>query len=156
MRALTFLRQPRHRKRLAIEALRELLVAWWLVRRRAFRSVAPLLGAAHPGEHLEVARYDARLLADVRWAVSAVDRTCGGRFTCLMQGMAAKAMLTRRGVSNTLVLGAKLNRGETSADAGAMAAHAWLRVGPVIVLGGEARAEFVPVTSYHTSIGKAP
>jgi hypothetical protein len=132
-----------------------LLVAWWLVGRRAFRSVAPLLGAAHSGEHLEVARYDARLLADVRWAITSVNRTFGGRFTCLMQGMAAKAMLTRRGVANTLVLGAKLNRGEQSADAGAMAAHAWLRVGPDIVLGGEVRGEFVPVTSYHTSIGEA-
>jgi hypothetical protein len=36
-----------------------------------------------------------------------------------------------------------------------MAAHAWLRVGPDIVLGGEVRGEFVPVTSYHTSIGEA-
>jgi hypothetical protein len=141
------------RKRLAAEALRELLVAWWLVRRRPFRSFAPSLGAPHPGEHVPVDRHDARLLADVRWAVTAVNRTSGGRFTCLMQAMAAKTMLTRRGVPSTLVLGAKISRGEELADPGAMAAHAWLRVGPVVVLGGEARGEFVPVTSYHTAIG---
>ena len=155
MRALTLLRQPTRRKLLAAEALRELLVAWWLVRRRPFRSFAPILGAAHPGEHLHLDRHDARLLSDVRWAVTAVNRTAGGRFTCLMQGMAAKAMLTRRKVPSTLVLGAKLSRGEEPAETGAMAAHAWLRVGPVVVLGGEVRGEFVPVTSYHTSIDGA-
>ena len=91
------------------------------------------------------------LLRDVRWAVEAVNRTFGGHFTCLMQGMAGKAMLNRRGVANTLVLGARLG-GETgpSDDAG-MSAHAWLCAGPVILLGGEVRAGFVPVTSYHSA-----
>jgi hypothetical protein len=31
-----------------------------------------------------------------------------------------------------------------------MAAHAWLRVGRVVLLGGEARVGYVPVTSYHS------
>jgi len=32
-----------------------------------------------------------------------------------------------------------------------MAAHAWLWAGERILLGGEARAGFVPVTSYHSA-----
>ncbi|WP_430736732.1 lasso peptide biosynthesis protein [Roseicyclus salinarum] len=55
---------------------------------------------------------DLQMLRDVRWAIEAVNRTVGGRFTCLMLGMAGKAMLNRRGIANTLVLGAKLSRGE--------------------------------------------
>lgn len=31
-----------------------------------------------------------------------------------------------------------------------IAAHAWLRAGPVVLLGGEASVGFVPVTSYHS------
>jgi len=149
MRLVTFLRQPARRKRLVLEATAGLLVAWWLVRFRPFREYAGRLGAAHPGEFTGASPADMALLRDVRWAVEAVNRSTGGRFTCLMQGMAGKAMLDRRHAENTLVLGAKLGGGD-AADTEGMAAHAWLRVGPVVVLGGEARAGFAPITSYHS------
>ena len=151
MRILTLLRQPTRRQRLATEALRELVRAWWIVRFRAFRTYADDLGTAHAGAHqTDALPDDVVLLRDVKWAVGAVNRTFFGRFTCLMQGIAGKAMLNRRGVDNTLILGAKLNRqGETEGDEG-MAAHAWLNVGPVVLLGGEAMAGYVPVTSYHS------
>ncbi|MDJ1007884.1 MAG: lasso peptide biosynthesis B2 protein [Paracoccaceae bacterium] len=151
---MTLLRQPRRRQLLAVEALRELLRAWWLVRFRAFRSYVCDLGEAKGGAfETEALHDDIALLRDVRWAIEAVNRTFGGRFTCLMQGMAGKVMLNRRGVPNTLVLGAKINGrdgGETTGADG-MAAHAWLCAGPVVLLGGEARAGFVPVTSYHSA-----
>jgi hypothetical protein len=38
---------------------------------------------------------DAALLRDIRWAIDAINRTVGGRFTCLMQAMAGKVMLNR-------------------------------------------------------------
>lgn len=151
MRALTLIRQPRARRRLVAEAARELIRAWWLVRFREFRSYAGRLGAAHPaGFSTEFALDDTATLRDIRWAVEAINRTVGGRFTCLMQAMAGKAMLNRRGVENTLVLGAKLKRDETESGDAPMAAHAWLRVGRVVLLGGEASIGYVPVTSYHS------
>lgn len=151
MRTLTFLRQPRKRRRLVVEAVKELLRAWWLVRFREFRSYAHILGDPHPGAfatHEMLA--DPTLLKDVRWSIAAVNRTVGGRFTCLMQGMAGKSMLNKRGVANTLILGAKLTRGDQAPEGEEMAAHAWLRTGPVVLLGEEASSGFVPVTSYHS------
>lgn len=151
MRALNFLRQTPARRRLAMEAAVALLRAWWLVRFRAFRDYAAALGEPRPGgfQATETAPADRALLGDVVWAIDAVNRTAGGRFTCLMQGIAAKVLLNRRGVANTLVLGAARRSGATGADAG-MAAHAWLRVGPMILLGAKESAGFVPVASYHS------
>lgn len=151
MRAVTLIKQSSARRRLVLEAARDLLHAWWLVRFRAFRSYAPKLGSAHPGSfRTERLHADTVLLRDVGWAIDAVNRTVGGRFTCLMQAMAGKAMLNRRGVENTLILGAKINR-VPRADGDAMAAHAWLRAGPVTLLGGRESVGFVPVTSYHSA-----
>lgn len=67
-----------------------------------------------------------------------------------MQAIAGKAILNRRGVANTLILGAKLQRSDEDPDGNAMAAHAWLRAGPIVLLGGEASVGFVPMTSYHS------
>lgn len=152
MRILTLLKQSRYRRRLVLEAGRSLLRAWWLVRFREFRCYAGELGEPHPGAFLSEALHgDISFLRDVRWAIDALNRTAGGRFTCLMQAMAGKAILNRHGVANTLILGAKLKRGEDGLDGDAMAAHAWLRAGPVVLLGGEASVGFVPVTSYHSN-----
>lgn len=152
MRAFTLISQSSARRRLVLEAGRELLRAWWLVRFREFRSYASDLGSAHPGSfRTERLHGDPVLLRDVRWAIEAVNRTVGGRFTCLMQAMAGKAMLNRRGVENTLVLGAKINREPGPAGGDAMAAHAWLRAGPVTLLGGRESLGYVPLTSYHSA-----
>jgi hypothetical protein len=151
MRLLTLIRQSSARRRLVREAGVELVRAWWLVRFREFRTYAPALGESRPGTfETEALHDDLRLLRDVRWAVEAVNRTVGGRFTCLMLAMAGKAMLNRRGVENTLILGAKIDRSAPAQGAEPIAAHAWLRAGPVVLLGGEASAGFVPVTSYHS------
>jgi len=151
MRALTLMKQTRARRRLVLEASKELLRAWWLVRFREFRTYAGALGEAHPASFTsEFSHDDVALLRDIRWAIAAINRTVGGRFTCLMQAMAGKAMLNRRGVENTLILGAKLKRDEAEGGDAPMAAHAWLRVGRVVLLGGEASVGYVPVTSYHS------
>ena len=128
--------------------------AWWLVRFREFRTYAGELGYAHPaGFSSEFIHDDAALLRDIRWAIDAINRTVGGRFTCLMQAMAGKVILNRRGVENTLVLGAKLRRDKAEAGDAPMAAHAWLKVGRLVLLGGEASVGYVPVTSYHSGSG---
>lgn len=151
MRVLTLVRQSRTRRQLIVEACRELVRAWWLVRFREFRNYAGDLGEAHPaGFATEFIHDDAALLRDIRWAIDAINRTSAGRFTCLMQAMAGKAMLNRRGVENTLILGAKLKRDEAAAGDAPIAAHAWLKVGRLILLGGEASVGYVPVTSYHS------
>jgi hypothetical protein len=61
--------------------------------------------------------------------------------TYLVQALAAKIMLTRRGICSTLYLGA--------AKAGeGLAAHAWLRSGSVIVTGGPGRERFTVISTF--------
>jgi hypothetical protein len=75
MRALTLFKQSRARRRLVLEACRELLSAWWLVRFREFCIYAGVLGEAHPASFTtEFTRDDARLLRDMRCAIDAIRR----------------------------------------------------------------------------------
>lgn len=88
-----------------------------------------------------------QLLGEVRWALQRINVLAGGRFTCLMLGIAAKRMLSRRGLANTLVLGVRPDKGAGEDPFGA---HAWLRVGHYVVMGLEEREGHIPVTSYHS------
>lgn len=146
-RVRTLLRQPWSRKRLVVEALAGLVHAWALIRFRRFSSYAGRLGEPRPGEVQVTEVSDLGLLKDVQWAIQSVNRSFGGRFTCLMEGMACKAMLNRRGVPNALVLGAKIKDRSALSDDG-MAAHAWICAGGRVLVGGQERAGFIPVTSY--------
>ena len=148
-RFLSFMALPRTRKRMLAEAAGALLSAWWLVRRKPFRSYCRTLGQPHPGEFVDTSNQDMppQPLGQIRWAVQRVNRLAGGRFTCLMLGIAAKRMLDRRGLANTLVLGVRPDKGDGDDPFGA---HAWLRAGRYVVIGLEERAGHIPVASYHS------
>lgn len=150
MRLITLLRQPSHRQRIVVEAAGELIRAWAIVRFGSFPRYAGSLGTPSPGEAPQVgcvASSDIALMRDTRWAIDALNRTVRGRFTCLMNAMAIQRMLNRRGIPSGLVLGAKITRGGAVPVEG-LAAHAWLWAGGVIVVGGEERGGFVPLTTY--------
>lgn len=147
-RARTLFRQPWSRQRMALEALVRLLRAWALVRLNPFPRYAASLGEARTGEApVPADPAKAAVLKDVKWAIGAVNRSFGGRFTCLMQGIACKGMLNRRGIANALVLGARIEARVLPTDP-AMAAHAWVCAGGGILVGGEERPGFIAVTSY--------
>lgn len=61
-----------------------------------------------------------------------------GRSTCLIRALVLKRLLLRRGVGTVLVIGA--TRG-----AGVLQAHAWLRLGDGILLGGEGHDRYAPL-----------
>lgn len=148
-RAMTLARQPRARQWLAAEAFFRLLEAWAFVRFRSFHSYANRLGQPQEGEVSLTEPTDLTMLGDVRWAVESVNRTVGGRFTCLMQAMAAQAMLARRACRTSLVLGARLSRADDAGQDGEkIAAHAWLWAGGAIIVGAAMRGGYVPITSY--------
>lgn len=73
----------------------------------------------------------AEVLSRVRWALDSVSRHAPWRSKCLEQALAAKMMLRRRGIANTLYVA-------VARDA-ALEAHAWLRSGNICVTG---EAEF--------------
>lgn len=73
-------------------------------------------------------------------------RVFGSHFTCLMLALAARKMLSRRGISAILVLAVRPKR--ESRFANGMDAHAWVTVGNTTVVGGEEMAGFIPVGYY--------
>lgn len=150
-RLKTIVLLPRRKKLLVAEATAELILAWALVRQFNFSKYSLRLGKPHPGEYIVDLDADEEVLRDIRWAIKTINRALDRRYTCLMMAMAGKAMLNRRGVSNSLVLGAKIEPHAGIGNGENMAAHAWLSVGQLILLGGEERQGYLPVTSYYSN-----
>jgi hypothetical protein len=67
----------------------------------------------------------------IAWAVVAVARRLPTRTTCLMEALAAEAMLRRRGCACDLRFGVRAPGG----GSGALAAHAWIEHQGAVVLG---------------------
>ncbi|HEX8616177.1 MAG TPA: lasso peptide biosynthesis B2 protein [Thermoanaerobaculia bacterium] len=82
-------------------------------------------------------------LARIRWAIAAVSRRAPWRCMCLEQAVAAKMMLRRRGIEQTLYLGVA-----REPDSTAVKAHAWLRCGSYYVTGGEGRDAYTVVSTF--------
>lgn len=144
-RLISFIRQPMPRKLLLIEALFRLCHAWFIVRKTGFTKRAPYLGTKHPGDWSAGSPQHMDKIRDVRWAINKACALTGHKFTCLMIGLAGKEMLRRFDIPNALVLGIKRSSDTKSSE---MLAHAWLRVGAMIVFGAEAKPGYVPIASY--------
>lgn len=109
---------------LIFEALVALGVARLVVLLIPFRHYSKLMGADGESSSQTVAPGQ---LYRVGRAIESVSRHTPWRSKCLEQGLAAKAMLRRRGLSNTLYLAV--------AREATLEAHAWLRSGDVCVTG---------------------
>ena len=107
-----------------------------------FRWIAPMLGKnmAQSPEVEEAANDE--LLDRISWAVTIASRHLPWDCLCLVQAMAGKAMLKRRGVTSTLYLG-------LAKDAEAhLKAHAWLRCGDRILTGERELAGFTIIATF--------
>ena len=108
-----------------------------------FRRIARHLGRQFPPEHSPVS--DAPVPSEARkiaWAVELMSRRTPWESACLAQSMAGKFMLRRRGFPSWLYLG--MRRDET----GKLLAHAWLRAGDEILLGGGRLETFTALSSF--------
>lgn len=79
-------------------------------------------------------------------SIESLNARLGGRLTCLMQAMAAHWMLRRRRIVSTLVLGTLAERGPDRHLR--LKAHAWIRHGSSVVLGGETGEVYSPVSCF--------
>jgi hypothetical protein len=70
------------------------------------------------------------------------DRRIPWHCTCLVQALAARAMLRRRGIASVMRFGLKRD------DDGKLAAHAWLEAGGGIVCGGPAAEGYTPLAGF--------
>lgn len=78
----------------------------------------------------------------VCWGVTRAAAVVPWRAVCLQQGLAAQAMLRRRGFD------AVLHYGVGKGDAGNLTAHVWVSVNGQTVTGGEAQGEYAEVARY--------
>ncbi len=137
-----FMRLPRARRRMLLEAV------LWLGAARLAVVILPFKWIAlHLGEHMaqspEVRREGKDELAyEVSWAVRTASRNLPWQCKCLVQAMAAKWMLKRRGAHTTLYLGLAKDGKHN------LCAHAWLRSGDAILTGVRGHKRFTVVSTF--------
>lgn len=90
----------------------------------------------------QAAQEQARLAAEISWAVTRAARHVPFKAVCLPQAMAARAMLKRRGVASVLHFGAALG------EAQAIDAHAWLDAAGVEVTGYPVAKNFSEIACF--------
>ena len=118
------------------------------LKRRPFRD---LVGALQPvgGERDEVdlGPQDQKRVGDIAWAVRVASRYAPFDSSCLVQVLAARALLREAGIAGRIYIGAGQN--EDGSDKG-FAAHAWLKCGDRFVTGeaGHERYAVIGVLSW--------
>lgn len=123
-----FLRQPAARRALLIEAAVSLLLARLALRVLPFRRIAAWLN--RPPQRTELTGEEReRIRKEVVWAIERTARQLPGETVCFPLGLAAQAMLRRRGISTTLYYGAA-----TLPERG-LTAHVWVQDGDEGVVG---------------------
>lgn len=78
----------------------------------------------------------------VSWAVNVAGRHAPWKSTCLIEAVAAKLALRRRGIPSTLYLGAGRDENQK------ICYHAWVRIGENIVAGGPINKSYVVVATF--------
>ncbi|KQN22955.1 hypothetical protein ASE86_14355 [Sphingomonas sp. Leaf33] len=144
----TALRLGGHDRRLVAEALAALVVA----RARTllpFRVLARQLGGLTPPPPVPAVASppppDVRAVVhDIRWAVVALAPWLPFRSLCLQQAIAARTMLSRRGIDSVLHLGVDRSKPEK------LGAHAWLDTGGMPVTGYPVDPALVEVGRFTT------
>jgi hypothetical protein len=107
-----------------------------------FRWIALGLGKHMTQSAVESGLTPPEVLDRISWAVSNASHYLPWKSTCLVQAIAAKAMLKRRGVPSTLYLGVAKN-GETQ-----LQAHAWLRCEDRILAGQQGMENYFVISTF--------
>ena len=121
-----------------------------LQKKRPLSKIAPALGK-WSDETANFSKVSNRLvLKRISYAIQTMSRYTIWESQCLVQAIAAKKMLERRGIENTLYLGTAKD------EEGKLIAHAWLRSGSYYLTGAEEMKRFTVVSSFakHMSVVK--
>jgi hypothetical protein len=141
-----FVGLSRAERRLFLEAVMWLGIFRTVILLIPFRRIAPRLGAHMAETPLRDDVPEKRQLAkDVAMAVIRASRHVPWDAKCLVQAMAGKKMLKRKGIQSTLYLGLARKADHD------MQAHAWLRCGERIILGGRGLKHFAVVAAFGNS-----
>ena len=112
-----------------------------------FRRLAPMLGTVLPARGLSPVPPSVResiVAQSVQRALARVANRVPWKATCLVQAIAGRLMLWRRGIPSVLHLGAKAGMDSD------LAAHAWLSCGDVPVTGAEHAQQYTSIAAFKT------
>jgi len=107
-----------------------------------FRWVAPFLGQHMASSDENDENGDRETVIFVSRAIRTMSRHLPWECKCLAQAISGKMMLGRRQVPSTLYLGV------SKKEDGNLNAHAWLRAGEIIILGGGGLERFAVVSTF--------
>lgn len=125
-------------------ALGQLLLAAWRVKYQPWSRLAAHLGAQNQETALNLTPAQETVVREVRWAIQTISRRLPYPPTCLMQALAAKALLAQYHIPATLYIGvAPQQTAERPINA-----HAWLRCGPHLVTGQHEQQRYRPLVWY--------
>ena len=123
---------------LLVEALYAMAVAAALVRLLPFRRAIRYFGEKSVCPDI----IDAAEVRRIAWSIDRVSGLVPWRAVCIQQGIAAQWMLRRRHID------AILNYGIGEGPENELAAHVWISVAGVAIIGGEVAANFRTVATY--------
>jgi hypothetical protein len=150
MRLATDLRKLRacsgRERWMLLEAMVWLSLGRAAVRWLSFRRASRLLGLRQHPVAPDPNSVQQEVAACIGWAVRMVAARAPGKSACLVQTLAAAAMMRLRGIPFALSLGvAKDSAAKNSYD---LIAHAWLSCGRVIATGAGGRERFTPISVF--------
>lgn len=132
-----------------VEAFAALALASFAVRFIAFRRIARFASRRSAGSPPGDAE---AIVTRVAWAVDAAARRAPFRAVCIERGLAAQAMLRRRGIAAVLHYGvAQAARVPGQPESDGLAAHVWVVHGSRDVTGGAEAAGFTRLASFPDS-----
>lgn len=138
-----WLHTPQELKQHYREACSELLLARMQLLFLPFRRIAPKLGNLdQTGSFDTLDEIALTTVRPVARSIKTMAKYVPWQSKCLVQAMAGKRMLSKRGIETTLYLGVNKQGSD-------MKAHAWLRVGPHYITGGNGEPEYTVVRTFH-------
>jgi len=143
MRTVTkFFKKPLSDKALYLETTFWLGVSRLAILILPFRWIAPFLGRHMASSDENDENGERQTVISVARAILTMSRHLPWESKCLVQAISGKMMLGRRQIPSTLYLGvAKEENGDLNA-------HAWLRAGDIILLGGGGLDRFTVVSTF--------
>jgi hypothetical protein len=140
----TFLALSISEKWLLVEAFLQLAKARVTIAFRDFGDLASQPDAVDREENdsNSLGATDRETVSSIRWAVGLMVPKTPWQSRCLVQALAARAMLLRRRIPARLCLGVRKD------DNKKLIAHAWLQCGPIMVTGGAEATEYKVLASF--------
>ncbi len=107
-----------------------------------FKAISHFLGETGRESSTSVLHIHDEYVRTIARYIKTMSRFMPWKSTCLVQAAAGKILMNRKKIDSTVYFGVKKD------NKNKLQAHAWLRVGQDIILGGENASEFVVVSMF--------